>query len=91
MTTSYEIGEAFAQKLDSQDPLARFRDRFYIPKGTIYMDGNSLGLLCKDSESPVLRVLEEWRALGIRGWLEAKQPWFYFNVSQKKRIEGAYP
>jgi kynureninase len=78
MTTSYETDEAFARKLDSEDLLARFRERFYIPKGTIYMDGNSLGLLCKDSEGPVLRVLDEWRALGIRGWLEANRPWFYF-------------
>jgi len=78
MTTSYETDEAFARKLDSDDPLAGFRDRFYIPEGTIYMDGNSLGLLCKDSEGPVFRVLDEWRALGIRGWLEAKQPWFHF-------------
>jgi len=78
MTTGYETDEAFAQKLDSEDPLARFRDRFHIPKGTIYLDGNSLGLPCKDSESPLHRVLDEWRVLGIRGWLEAKQPWFYF-------------
>ena len=78
MTTGYETDEAFARKLDSEDPLARFRDRFYVPKGTIYLDGTSLGLLCKDSASPLHRVLDEWRVLGIRGWLEAKQPWFYF-------------
>jgi kynureninase len=31
------------QKLDHDDPLACFREEFYIPQGVIYMDGNSLG------------------------------------------------
>jgi kynureninase len=73
----FEKSEDFARKLDSEDPLARFRERFYVPEGAIYVDGNSLGLLSKDSESSVLRVLNEWKTLGIRGWLEAKHPWFY--------------
>jgi len=34
--------------------------------------------LSKDSESSVFRVLDEWKTLGIRGWLEANHPWFYF-------------
>ncbi len=42
------------------------------------MDGNSLGLLSKASESSVLQILDEWKTLGIRGWLEARKPWFYF-------------
>jgi kynureninase len=70
--------EAYALELDRSDPLARFRDRFYIPPGTIYMDGNSLGLLSRDAERTLRRVLEEWRTLGIRGWLEAERPWFTF-------------
>ncbi len=79
ITTNYrfETGEDFARKLDSEDPLAGFRQRFYIPEHEIYMDGNSLGLLSKGSESSVFRVLNEWKALGIRGWLEATRPWFY--------------
>lgn len=31
--------ESYAQSLDTADPLAGFRDRFYIPPGTIYLDG----------------------------------------------------
>jgi len=78
MDNEFEASEDFSRRLDSGDPLARFRERFCIPKGTIYMDGNSLGLLSKESEDSVLRVLDEWRTLGIRGWLESKRPWFYF-------------
>ena len=79
MNSEFELGESYARKLDSEDTLARFRESFYVPNQTIYMDGNSLGLMCKDSRSSVLRVLDEWATLGVRGWLEAKRPWFYFS------------
>ena len=94
--TNYEFepSEDFAHKLDSEDPLARFRERFYIPEGTIYMDGNSLGLLSKSSESSVFRVLNEWKTLAIRGWLEARRPWFYLAEelgAMCSKLVGAEP
>jgi len=81
MNHEFDTNEGFARKLDSEDPLARFRERFHIPDGIIYMDGNSLGLLSRDAESSVFRVLNEWKTLAIRGWLEAKHPWFYLAES----------
>ncbi|OGF59259.1 MAG: kynureninase [Candidatus Fischerbacteria bacterium RBG_13_37_8] len=78
MENTFDSSEECALRMDREDPLARFRDQFYIPEGIIYMDGNSLGLLSKDAESVVNRVLNEWKQLVIRGWLEAQQPWFYF-------------
>ena len=73
-----DTSEAYALRLDEQDPLRPFRRRFHIPEETIYLDGNSLGLLSLDAERSLLRALEEWKTLGIRGWLEAQSPWFYF-------------
>lgn len=74
----FDTGEEHARRLDRDDPLAGFRERFYLPDGAIYMDGNSLGLLSRDAEASLRRLLEEWRTLGVRGWLEAERPWFYF-------------
>ena len=68
--------DAEALGLDSTDPLARFRERFHLLPGRIYLDGNSLGLLSRDAEAETLRALEQWKTLGIDGWLGADPPWF---------------
>jgi len=70
--------ESFAFELDRTDPLRRFRERFFVLPGAVYQYGNSLGLLSRDAERTLFRVLDEWRTLGIRGWLEGKRPWFTF-------------
>lgn len=67
----------FALKLDNEDPLKQFRDEFYIPENTIYLDGNSLGLCSRSGEASLLRILNEWKTLGIKGWLDGESPWFY--------------
>ncbi len=78
MPFTFHTDEQHAKDLDVQDKLAAFRSRFYIPKDVIYMDGNSLGLLSKDAEASILRLIDEWKRLGINGWLDGFPPWFYF-------------
>ena len=42
----FEIGRAFAERLDDQDELAAYRNEFVFgDEDLIYMDGNSLGRL----------------------------------------------
>jgi kynureninase len=75
----FEVGEEHALRLDAEDSLASFRDRFYQIPGVIYMDGNSLGLLSKDAEATLLRVLDEWKRLGVKGWSQGKIPWIWYG------------
>jgi kynureninase len=78
MEQAYTTDEQQALQLDAQDPLGGIRERFYVQPGAIYMDGNSLGLLSRDAEQSLLRVLGEWKTLGIDGWVRAEIPWFYY-------------
>lgn len=68
-----------ARELDQKDTLSHFRDEFYIEEGTIYLDGNSLGLLSKRAESSVLQLLKSWKDYGIEGWMSGTSPWFYLS------------
>ncbi|MQY78521.1 MAG: kynureninase [Bacteroidetes bacterium] len=74
----YKTDLEFARKLDATDPNKTFRTRFYIPENNIYMDGNSLGLLSKDSEVTLHHNLKKWKTKAINGWLEGDQAWFYY-------------
>ena len=86
--------EGYARDLDAADELASFRDRFYLPPDGIYLDGNSLGLLSKDAEHEVLRALDEWKRLGIDGWMRGNPPWFGIGEELGARVAplvGAHP
>ncbi|MGI6703539.1 MAG: kynureninase [Clostridia bacterium] len=74
----FNIAKECSLLLDSNDPLKHFRDRFYIPNGKIYMDGNSLGLLSRDAEESLLSALRDFRELGIDGWMDGEPAWFTF-------------
>lgn len=60
----------FAKQLDSQDPLASYREQFVInDPELIYFDGNSLGRMPKAViERMQKAVEEEWGNDLIRGW-----------------------
>ena len=71
----------YAITLDEQDVLKMYRQEFYVKPNTIYMDGNSLGLLSKRAEKSVLTLLDSWKQYGIDGWTKGQHPWFYFPES----------
>jgi len=79
-------GPEYAAARDAADELAPFRERFHFPSKTIYLDGNSLGLLSRDAEQSLLHALEEWKHLGVRGWLEADPPWVHYGEELGARV-----
>ena len=67
--------EARAADFDAADPLASYRERFTLPEGVIYLDGNSLGALPRATPAALARVVEaEWGEGLIRSWNSAG--WF---------------
>ena len=60
----------FAQQLDSQDPLASYRDQFLIhDQSLVYFDGNSLGMMPKVAQQKAKQIVDEqWGVDLIRGW-----------------------
>lgn len=62
---------AFAQELDAKDPLAAFKDRFIVTDpDLIYLDGNSLGRLPKETRGLMDELLNDWGDRLIRVWGE---------------------
>lgn len=57
------------QQLDSHDPLGFARERFRVPAGVIYLDGNSLGALPKAAPVVLAQMAElQWGEDLIASW-----------------------
>lgn len=78
-----EYTKAYAQKMDQNDPLQTFRDRFHIPVingiETIYFTGNSLGLQPKSTQEYIQKELSDWAKWGVEGHFDAEKPWFEYH------------
>ena len=79
MAVTFDTTQECSLLLDEHDKHKSFRERFYIPAGKIYMDGNSLGLLSKDAEESLLGALKDFKELGIDGWMDGNPAWFVPN------------
>ncbi|HVI09736.1 MAG TPA: kynureninase [Candidatus Binatia bacterium] len=95
---AFEPSEDFACAMDARDPLARFRDRFFIPriggKECIYLCGHSLGLQPKSTASYIDQELKDWAQLGVEGHFQAKHPWMPYHrflTEETAELAGAKP
>ena len=81
------------QALDAADPLAAFGQRFNLPDGLVYLDGNSLGALPRDTPARVARAItDEWGRDLIRSWNTAGWMDMPMRVGDKiGRLIGALP
>ncbi|MDK9498869.1 kynureninase [Streptomyces katrae] len=61
-----------AARLDAEDGLGKLRERFTLPDGVVYLDGNSLGALPAGVPGAVADVVHrQWGELLIRSWDES--------------------
>lgn len=89
----------YAKKQDVNDPLASFRNKFYIPKtengkDSIYLCGNSLGLQPKITSDYIKEELDSWAKLGVDGHTDGKHPWLPYHeflTENMAKIVGAKP
>ena len=78
--------DALAQ-FDTQDPLAHCRERFILPDGVIYLDGNSLGVCPKSVPARMrLAIEKEWAQGLIRSWNDAD--WYLAPQRTGQKIAG---
>ena len=78
---TYQRSRSFANSLDEQDGLKKYRDQFNYPKGStakdlIYFCGNSLGLQPKTASAYLLKELSVWAEKGVQG---QEERWITFH------------
>ncbi|PWK76828.1 kynureninase [Aminobacter sp. AP02] len=76
---------AAIEAMDAADPLRSMRDRFILPEGVIYLDGNSLGAASHAAFSELQAAAsKEWAQDLIRAWNTAG--WFDMPTELGDRI-----
>src|SRR2546426_391092 len=95
----FEPDEAFAHRLDVDDPLRSYRAHFLLPRrpdGTplVYLCGHSLGLQPSAVRSLVEQELDDWARLGVEGHFRGTTPWYSYHETVRDsgaRLVGALP
>lgn len=75
-TSEHRALRAEAARLDAALPRLVPPDRWRIPPGTLYLDGNSLGPCSVPAADAVRAALDRWAAAGVLGWSDGDAPWF---------------
>jgi len=87
---SFNASIGFAKSADKKDHLKKFRKKFHFPrhnkKKAIYLCGNSLGLLSKNVKDAFNIELKDWKKLAINGYLQANNPWLYYQHNFKRSL-----
>ena len=94
----FKNSREFAQSLDANDELRKYRDEFHFPKvngkQVIYFTGNSLGLQPKRTKSYVDEVMSDWANMAVEGHFYSDKPWWDYQerfAVPLSEIVGAKP
>jgi kynureninase len=99
VSEGFETGRDFAEALDRDDPLGRFRSEFHVPirdggQEEIYFAGNSLGLLPRRTRGYVEEELEKWGRLAVKAHFSGTNPWMPYHellAAPMASLVGALP
>jgi kynureninase len=98
VTSHFEPSFDFAQKLDQEDPLRSFREKFVFPQHNgepvLYFCGNSLGLQPIAVRDAVNAELDHWGEHAVEGHFRGEKPWMYYHkflTEATARLVGALP
>ena len=88
-----------AKKLDSEDPLKKFREEFTFPdlvegRETLYFAGHSLGLLPNRTRKVMEDELASWGKYGVEGHFLGEHPWLPYHefvTESLSRLAGCKP
>lgn len=88
-----------AKKLDSADPLRKFRDEFSFPelvegRETLYFAGHSLGLLPNRTRKVMEDELSSWGKYGVEGHFLGDHPWLPYHefvTESLSKLAGCKP
>ncbi|MDA7979878.1 MAG: kynureninase [Pirellulales bacterium] len=82
--TYFSADESHAIALDQADPLASYREQFFLPRDPngdplIYFCGNSLGLQPKQTREIVTQEMDKWATLAVEGHFQTPRPWYGYQ------------
>jgi kynureninase len=88
----FEATEACANRLDRDDPVAPFRQRFLIPskegREQAYFLGNSLGLQPVATKARIDEILGQWAREGVEAFFRADPPWMDLHARLTPTLSG---
>lgn len=80
----------FAKKMDEEDVLKDYRQKFFIPilhgAESIYFRGNALGLQPRSAQDFVLNEMEDWATYGAEANQLARRPWAEYHQIFSEKI-----
>jgi len=99
MSTEFQSDQDFARKLDAEDPLREYRERFHIPRRAdgepvIYFCGNSLGLQPKSARGMVEQEMNDWADSAVDAHFKGDSAWYPYHELFREtgaRLVGARP
>ena len=98
MHSVFNLSLELARRLDEEDSLRSFRNKFIFPQHNgdpvLYFCGNSLGLQPIAVRQAVNDELDHWGEHAVEGHFRGRKPWMYYHkflTDSTARLVGAYP